>query len=157
MKKGAGVLVLLRDKGLFLLGKDYTKEWADFGGNSDTADRDSWATAVREASEESLGLLSPVLDRSKIKATCEVGNGPYTCYLVDAPTSFSICREFERCASAPGIKAEVTAMLRFPVAKFVESMKKGNTAHCDKESKHVIRERTRLCVLEFVRQGVNFD
>ena len=55
---GAGLLLWDAPSQTVILGRDFNKEWSDFGGKRDKPDRDAWHTASREAAEESLGVLN---------------------------------------------------------------------------------------------------
>jgi hypothetical protein len=55
---GAGLLLWDANCNTLVLGRDFKREWSDFGGRRDQTDRDAWCTASREAAEESLGVLN---------------------------------------------------------------------------------------------------
>lgn len=90
---GAGVLLRSRDpsgKRVVLLGREAEDgKWRDFGGGKEGKET-PLATACREASEESNGLLGSPLEVRKLihernAAVLSDANGTYTTYVIDLP------------------------------------------------------------------------
>jgi 8-oxo-dGTP pyrophosphatase MutT (NUDIX family) len=126
-RPGAGVLLLTADRRYAVLGRTRGKqEWEDFGGRSDPGDVDDFATAIREAIEESRGLLAPLLStivgRDDPRVLERVSIEGYICYVVvdDATVSGGdIVSRFAVTRAADQYGAELDELRAFPVAELM--------------------------------------
>lgn len=66
--KYGGIIPILPDQDLYLLGKEQDGIWSWFGGHSEPEDSSIYETAAREAYEESMGLLGSI-DELKRRAS----------------------------------------------------------------------------------------
>lgn len=99
---GAGILPVAYHNGsiYFLFSREYTKkiDWRDFGGTTEKNETKK-QTAVREAFEESDGILGTQSDIKKLideKCFYKVGANSYFVYLVVIPYDKTLPKKFKK-------------------------------------------------------------
>lgn len=136
---GAGILFVQTRHGVrhFLLGKDFTRTWADLGGRRKSCDASPYETAIREAEEEMLGVFTPAEIRGfRVLQVIQVHS--YVCYVIEVPEGVSVCMSFlAKLGWTSGYtRLEVTKLLWFPILD-----PRHKIAIDDHGKKHTIRDR----------------
>ena len=146
---------------LVLLGKDVRLDagWSDFSGKKERVDKDIVATACREFSEETLGLLyDPVALRRYISPETAVlirgrtQNGfPFFCFVIEIPFMPSLAAQYRKACEFLLFRnlhrqlVEKTELAFVPAARlFDDTFPKRsvfNATIC--RNKHIIRDITR--------------
>mmetsp|Transcript_18464 Transcript_18464/g.57278 ORF Transcript_18464/g.57278 Transcript_18464/m.57278 type:complete len:177 (-) Transcript_18464:73-603(-) len=116
---GAGMLLLSHDHETAYLGLDYNMTYADVGGRADPGDASPAHAAVREAREELLGVLDPVLGSVHALSALvvrEVIVPSYYLFVVALPPNYDVAGAFARRAAEytkRGGRLEVTDVRAF--------------------------------------------
>lgn len=168
---GAGVLLLDAAMQHAFLGKDYTNDWGDFGGILNRGE-DVTAGAIREATEETLGMIvAPTLLASSAESLSYGGGrafapetivevvalGSYTCFVVKEMsvdgTSPVLTADWPRQSSHEVARqrskrnVEVTAVARFPLAALVRDVRAGCEKATDEHGEQrPLRARARAII-----------
>jgi hypothetical protein len=146
--RGAGILFVSHDGTQIYLGKDYTRNFAEFGGRADFEDRTPFDTAVRETSEESFRAMDRFLRRQDwVMANLVeiVDLDVYMCFVIRVPADVNLPDAFEAAlARSRHNHPEMTGVAPFDTVKAISACKRrGGLAEKIDGQMCELRDRTR--------------
>jgi hypothetical protein len=148
-KTGAGILFVSNDGVHLYLGKNRTKDFAEFGGRAEPVDRSPFDTAVRETSEEAFGVMDRFLRREdwvKDNLLETIDMGGYMCFVIRLPADVNLPAEFDAAAATSAeANPEMTGVAAFDAVMAIAACRrKGGLAVRADGVPCVLRGRTRL-------------
>jgi hypothetical protein len=148
-KTGAGILFVSHDGVHLYLGKNRTKDFAEFGGRAEPVDRSPFDTAVRETSEEAFGVMDRFLRREdwvKDNLLETIDMGGYMCFVIRLPVDVNLPAEFDAAAATSAeANPEMTGVAAFDAGMAIAACRrKGGLAVRADGVPCALRGRTRL-------------